>query len=263
MEYASIATQFIAKYGWGTQGRMLGISRMFQDNDVAFLKKSSMVASFRPRGILSGFLAIVPNIQAAIYIPPVGGKIQPKHVRMRISRDILRDGAILSCFWDGADLVLEDVLMWRGVPTWQTMPFQERWTCMKEFAAHWQPDDVLQGCTIRFTEYMSLEQLQKPENRDVVEFVPNAPNAKRLVWVPTEDAELKSYEVHVARREQAVGPDIFSVWSKGERLGIAYIRTLAMSKQLRLHPASEFRVQTQWNKAFERHEIVGILDSSA
>lgn len=263
MDNVSVTTQYIAKYGWGIQGRMLGISRMFQENDLNFLKKSNMLASYRPRGTLSGFLAIVPSIQCAIYIPPVAGKIQPKLIRMRLTHELLRDGAILSCYWDDTDLVLEDVLVWRGNPTWQTVCFQERWNCMmKEFTAHWQPDSVLQGCTIRFTEYMSLEQLQKPENRDVVEFVPNSPNNKRLVWVPSEESEQKSYEVYTVRRESLVGPDIFSIWSKAmERLGIAYIRSLAISKQLRLHPSNEFQVQTQWNKMFERHEIMGILAS--
>jgi hypothetical protein len=258
------AVQYIAKYGWGTQGRMLGISRMFQENDVTFLKKSSFLASYRPRGILSGFLAIVPSLQTAVYIPPLNGKTPAKQVRMRLSHELLRDGAILSCFWDGADLVLEDVLMWRGTSLWQTVPFQTRWNVyMKECMTHWQPDDTLQGHVIRCTEYMSLEQLQKPENRDVVELIPNTPNNKRLVWVPTEESEMKSYEEHLARRESAIGPDIFSIWSKTmERLGIAYIRTLATSRLLRLHPAQEFKVQTQWNKMFERHEIVGIVGTA-
>lgn len=253
------AVQFLAKYGWGSQGRILGISRMFQENDVAFLKKTQCLVSYRPRGILSGFLAIIPSLQMCVYIPPLGGKTSARQVRMRLSHELLRDGAILSCFWDGADLVLEDVLMWRGTHLWQTTTFQNRWNIyMKEFTSQYQPDDVLQGHIIRFTEYMSLEQLQKPENRDVVEFIPNTPNNKRLVWVPTEESELKSFEEHIVRREAAIGPDIFSVWSPtAERLGIAYIRTLAVSRLLRLHAAQEFKVQTQWSKIFERHEIMG------
>jgi hypothetical protein len=254
------AVQFLAKYGWGSQGRILGISRMFQENDVAFLKKTQCLASYRPRGILSGFLAIIPSLQMSVYIPPLGGKTPARQIRMRLSHELLRDGAILSCFWDGADLVLEDVLMWRGTNLWQTTTFQNRWNIyMKEFTSHYQPDDALQAHIIRFTEYMSLEQLQKPENRDVVEFIPNTPNNKRLVWVPTDESELKSFEEHIVRREATIGPDIFSVWSPtAERLGIAYIRTLAMSRLLRLHPIQEFKVQTQWSKIFERHEIMGI-----
>jgi hypothetical protein len=258
---ANIALQYIGQHGWGVQGRMLGISRMFQNNDISFLKKSAMVASFRPRGILSGFLAVIPSTKTIWYLPPVGGKIQAKQIRMRLTHELLRDGAILSCYWNGTDLVLEDALMWRGVNVWQTMTFQQRWdSVMKEFSANWQPDVSLQGCIIRFTEYMSLEQIQKPENRDVIEFIPNTTNSKRLIWVPTEESEEKSFEIYTVRREAIVGPDIFSVWSNAmERLGIAYIRTLAMSRQLRLYPQNEFKVKTQWNKMFERHEIVGIL----
>ncbi len=255
------AVQFIGRCGWGPQGKMLGISRMFQENDLAFLKKNAYVASLRPRGILSGFLAIVPNLKKIVYIPPIGGKIPIKQIRMRISNTVLTNGAILSCYWEDADLVIEDVLMWKGKPLWQTTTFQERWdTYMKEFSSEWQPDVGIQGCTIRFSEYLSLEQLQKPQEREVVEFIPNTPNTKRLIWVPTEEMESKSFETHVVKRESLVGPDIFSVWSeKQERLGIAYIRSLKTSKALRLHPVNEFLVKTQWNKMFERHEILGIL----
>ncbi len=254
------AIQFITSYGWGAQGKMLGISRMFQENDLNLLKKMQCVASTRPRGVLSGFLAIVPVTKQVVYLPPIGGKIPAKPIRMRIAEEVFRDGAILSCYWEDSDLILEDVLVWRGTSVWQTVKFQERWNVyMKYFSDAWQPDKALQGCTVRCTEYQSLEQLQKPEGREVIEFVPDSPNTKRLIWVPTEEMETKSYEEHIVKREAAIGPDIFSVWSKTqERLGIAYIRTLAMSKLLRLHPVNEFSVKTQWNKMFERHEILGL-----
>lgn len=261
MSFEDVATQFIARYGWGAQGKMLGISRMFQENDITFLKKNSYVASSRPRGVLSGFLVIVPTIKKIVYLSPIGGKVPAKQIRMCISDELFNDGAILSCYWEENDLVLEDILMWKGISIWQTTSFQERWdTQMKEFCHAWQPDMPIQRCSIRFAEYVSLEQLQKPQEREVIEFIPNTPNTKRLIWVPTEDTETKSFEKHLVKREVIVGPDIFSVWSeKQERLGIAYIRTLALSKILRTHPLNEFTVKTQWNKMFERHEILSII----
>jgi hypothetical protein len=257
------ATQYLGRYGWGTQGKMLGISRMFQDADVNGMKRGKMVASTRPRGVLSGFLAIVPDLQQVIYLPPVAGKIPARMVRMRLSSELLKEGAILSCYWDGGDLVLEDVLVWRGKPVWQQMTFVERWNeCMHSFCTMWHPDDVLQGCTVRMVEYVSLHQIVKPGDREVLEFVPNTANTKRMIWLPNEESEEKEYTKHTARRELIIGPDIFSVWSSGEkveRLGIAYIRTLAVSKKLRVHSSDEFQVQTQWNKMFERYEIVDIV----
>lgn len=255
------ATQYIGRYGWGTQGRMLGISRMVQDTDIGLLKKGKFVASTRPRGVLSGFLAIVPSLRAAVYLPPVAGKISPKILRLRLADEILEKGAVLSCYWDGNELVLEDVLVWKGTAVWQTLGFQERWSqCMQSFCSGWTPDTMVQGFPIRLTEYMSLEQIQKPQEREVIEFVPEVANTKRIIWVPSEETETNSCLEHWVRRESAIGPDIFSVWTaEAERLGIAYIRALATSRALRLHPANEFRVKTSWNKMFERYEILEIL----
>lgn len=260
-DFVSTATQFIARYGWGAQGKMLGISRMFQEADMNLLKKEKLVASLRPRGILSGFLAIVPALKSAIYLPPIAGKTQPKQIRMRLSDDLLQTGAILSCYWSsGNELILEDILVWKGASIWQKMPFSARWSeCMRSFADSWQPDTVLQNCQIRFAEFLSLESLQKPSDREVIEFIPDSPHAKRMIWLTNEQTEMGTHTIQTVHRESQIGPDIFSVWSdKGERLGIAYIKSLAMSRQLRLHDASEFKVKTAWNKMFERHEILGL-----
>ena len=285
---ASLATAFLGRYGWGAQGRMLGISRMFQPNDVTVLKIQTVVCSQRPRGVLSGFLAIAPSLGHAVYIPPIGGKIPARSIRMRISEEILQDGgAILSAYWDGPTLVLEDVLVWKGQPVWQTQTFQDRWMrCMQSLNRLWQPDDLLQGCTIRFAEYMSLDQLEKPDakdaTREVLEFVPTQPNTKRMIWLPNTEEEEADHQILVAHREVAIGPDVFSVWRQAaataaeapeaptpvtevlevsERLGIAYIRSLAISRQLRQYVGDVFRVKTTWHKGFERHEIVGIVGS--
>jgi hypothetical protein len=96
-----------------------------------------------------------------------------------------------------------------------------------------------------------------------VEFVPNSENTKRLIWVPSEEEAGSSDSAaltFMARREAAIGPDIFTLWAAGqEKIGMALVRTLAVSKLLRLHAGCEFPVQTVWNKRHERHEIIGIV----
>jgi hypothetical protein len=257
------AQTYLTRQGWGAQGKSLGITRMFQEADVAALKSLKAVAALRPRGILSGFLVVAPPTPAhptptAVFLPPVTSKQQPFVVRMRLAAPLQKEGAIFSAYSDNGDIVVEDVLVWRGKALFQTADFATRWGCVGDLLEMWVPDNVLQGCGIRFSEYMALGELKEPGERQVVEFVPMAPNTKRMVWVPTEEAAKTT--TWIARRESLVGPDIFSLWSeKGEKQNhLALVRTLGVSKVLRVHPVDEFKVQTAWNRMFERWEILGI-----
>lgn len=262
-DFLQTATQYISKFGWGTQGRMLGISKMFQDADLQVLKKQKVVATFRPRGVLSGFLAVVPSLRATVWIPPVAGKMTPRILRMRFSDTVLREGAVFSCYWEQGStqtLVLEDLLAWQGQSLWQTQSFAQRWATLKTICTDFRPDSALQGFDIRLAEYVALDQLQAPGEREVVEFVPNAANTKRLIWLPVEETNgcTGAKTAMVARREHVIGPDIYSLWQNNARVGMAIVRTLAISRSLRQKAGDEFEVQTAWNKMFERHEIVGV-----
>jgi hypothetical protein len=183
---------------------------------------------------------------------------------MRLSEEMMTDGAVLSCYWDGNDLVLEDILAMGDQSLWQTQPFDIRWNqYMREFCGKWIHDTVCQGCTIRLADHMPLEGLQKPNDREVLEFVLNAPNSKRLVWVPCADdideniGATNAVQTYIAKRESVIGPDIFTLWNKNrEKVGMALVRTLAVSRALRLKKGDEFEVETAWNKFFERHEIM-------
>jgi hypothetical protein len=257
------AQAYLTRFGWGAQGKSLGITRMMQDADVAALKSLKAVASLRPRGVLSGFLVIAPATPAhptpvAAFLPPITGKQQPFAVRMRLDPVLQKEGAIFSAYSDNGDIVIEDVLVWRGKALFQTADFATRWDYVGDLLEMWAPDNALQECGIRFSEYMALGELKEPAERQVVEFVPVAPNMKRMVWVPTEEGAKAT--TWIARRETLVGPDIFSLWSeKGEKQAqLALVRTLAVSKALRLHPVDEFKVHSAWNRMFERWEILGI-----
>jgi hypothetical protein len=236
---------FLAKHGWGVQGK-LGISKLLQPTDLPQLKMKT-VATYRPRGILSGFLVVQSDV---VFIPP--GK-SPQPLRMRLKP---LHGSILSAYQDGTDLVLEDVLVWKGVSVWE-QGFETRWKCMQEFVESWRPDEALQGCGIRLARYISLAELQEPEERQVIEFVPLGPRMKRLVWIPEEEVKTTTW---IAKRERHVGPDVFSLWSMdGEKQpNLALVRTLAVSRLLQTHLVDEFKVKGIWNKRFSVWEIVGI-----
>jgi hypothetical protein len=176
---------------------------------------------------------------------------------------MLRDGAVFSCYWEQGSsqtLVLEDVLAYKGQALWQSMTFAERWQTMRDICKELQPDTVLQGFDLRMADYVSMDQLPTPTDREVFEFVPNAANSKRLIWLPVEEVNGDSVAktAMIAKRETIVGPDIFSLWQNNARVGMAIVRTLAVSKALRQKSGEEFEVQTCWNKMFERHEIVGV-----
>jgi hypothetical protein len=246
-----MAIPYLTKFGIGPHGKQ-SISKLLQDADITFLKSDPYIVTTRPRGILSGQLVIQNG--GATYIPPLGK--QPIPLRLRLKEDVRSKNAIFSAYMDESILVLEDVMVWNDVYV-LSQGFEERWKRMEEWNRGWQPDDTLQGVSIRFAEYVPLGSLVKPEERQLLEFVP-LKKGRRLIWLPDETEQTAS-EVFAARREAGIGPDIFSLWRGTERVpGIALVRTLAISRQLRLYPADEMAVRCGWNKMFERWEILGL-----
>ena len=139
------AESILTDYQWGANGKFLGISRMFKEEDLYSLEKGKFVASLRPRGVLSGFLVIAPNADYAVYIPPLSAKIGPKRIRMRIKP--FEKVSIFSVYWsDAKHLILEDVLVWDGEPVWFSKSFELRWnTLMKEFVeTRFKADSIYQ-----------------------------------------------------------------------------------------------------------------------
>ena len=304
MDWVSAAEAYIGRHGWGAQGKSLGVSRMYQDADKVMLRKEHIVASQRPRGVLSGFLAVIPGqLGYAVYLPPIAARMGPQRIRMRLSPEVLRDGMILSAYFLpsrratpgetplGAKgplktMVLEDVLVWNNKPVWNTMPFKERWTkLMSDFVAnHFVPHDALQGVHIQMATYTSLAELTSAvlDVQKVVELVPNTANTKRIIWIPPTDAPVVdktdalpirqnmsgTKERLIAKRD--MGPDVFSIsrvkGEEKERLGLALVRTLAISKALRLaatDPNAEIEVTAVHNKQFDKWEILAVNEKKS
>lgn len=314
MEWVEQAEAYIGAHGWGARGKSLGISRMYLQassarqevlpvpssarngygaNDNLMFRKEKLVASQRPRGVLSGFLAIVPNLGYAVYLPPIAAKMGPLRIRMRLSQTLLTEGAILSAYCLSANrsessqktLILDDILFWHEKPVWFTTPFKTRWeSMMSEFRTdHYKPLTDLQGVKIDFASYVPLASFvdSSPDPTKVVEFVPNTPNTKRIVWIPpttaanatltvatqltpktevkTDDKKIKGGQWLIAKKE--LGPDVFSVWRNEERLGLALIRTLAISRAMRLNHADEgIKVRADYNKQFDKWEIQAVQE---
>lgn len=269
MEWLRVAEEWLGNYGWGARGKNLGISRMFSDNDMSVIRREKLVASYRPRGILSGFLAVVPSLGHAVYLPPIAAKTSgPMRIRMRLSEDLLSSGAVFSCYMTRErKIILEDTIVWRNEPVWHTKTFAERWALMKEFAAHhWKQDAVLQTLQFDFAKYTSIDLLGEPEPHSVVEFIPNKAGQKRIIWIPAKEMppptntivteKQGSENAFVVKRD--VGPDVYSIWRNGAKLGQALVRTLATSRALRTAVGEEIPVVAEWNKQFEKWEVTGL-----
>lgn len=272
-DWVAAAEEYVGNNGWGARGKTLGISRMYSENgaDKALIRKEKVVASLRPRGILSGFLAVVPNLGYAVYLPPIAAKMGPQRLRLRLSPAVLKDGAIFSAYFNRhKQLVIEDVLTWQGSPVWHTKPFKERWErIIADFAAnHFKSMLELQGTEIVLAQYTSVNQLQgqEPDANHVVEFVLNGANTKRIIWIPpkvepaTQAVKETVPDADVFKVKKEMGPDVYSVWRGEERLGLGLVRTLAISRALRLVNLDEIQVIAEHNKQFDKWEIKSVVE---
>ena len=262
------AEEYLGKHQWGPNGRFLGVSRMFKEEDLGALTKTKVFATQRPRGILSGFLAIVPVLGYAVYIPPIAGKVAPMRIRMRIR---VEKGAIFSVYWNKDELILEDVLVWNDESIWFTKSFEERWGIMKQFIETCYKPDVSQGFIMKPAIYQSLQSLSKPTEYMVVEFIPNDPKQKRMIWTSERKQniakkeeirakpELNTSNDFILKKESNSGPDVYTVYRSGEKQGLALVKTLAISKALRNCQQEEINVHAEWNNQFGKWEIRQVL----
>ena len=272
MDWVNVAEEYCGRFGWGARGKYIGISRMMNDNDKSALSQLSMMATVRPRGILSGFLAIVPSLEYAVFLPPIAAKIGPQRIRMRINETIKDKGVIFSAYITREKvMVIEDILVWQEKSVWFTDTFRTRWNqLLSTFVTEkWREDTELQGIQIKLAEYVSTASLKEPDSSSVVEFVPNAANQKRIIWVgsgarPVSTSNTSPVissvdDVFTVKKEAGMGPDVYAIFRHNERLGVAMVRTLAVSRALRAAATETIRVSAVLNKQFEKWEVTSVL----
>jgi hypothetical protein len=276
------AESYIASYGWGAAGKHMSIGRILSDNDVAHLSRGRYFTATRPRGLLSGFLAIVPHSSGVgVFLPNPLTRKSPMTVRLRLSESVRTQGAVFSAYvTNDRQICLEDVLVWTQTPVWSTRPFSDRWDMLRAFLTEQFTQDVaLQGgYTLRPATYGVLDMQTPPAPNTVVEFVPNVPSQKRFIWLVPAAAAPAAVAAStataapaaaapapmVAKKEATAGPDVYSVWKGEERLGQALVRTLAVSRALRLAAAeseagSAIPVRAEWNAQFGKIEILAVV----
>jgi len=186
--------------------------------------------------------------------------MKPIRIRFRLSDAVWEKGAVFSAYFDAKVLVVEDVLVWNNETVWSTKPFSARRHLLQEILNDFTQDILLQGITLDVANYKALSELVGPDPDTVLEFVPERAGQRKIIWIPDTRpvATATKDEIFVAKREQVVGPDVFSVWRGEEKLGLAMVRTLAISRALRTCTKETIPVKTTWNKQFEKWEILSV-----
>ena len=285
MSWVEKAEEFIGKHGFGSRGKHISISRVLNPSDLSQIQTTQHVCAYRPRGILSGFLVIHPELQYVVYLPPAASKLQPQRFYTRINPRILEHGTIASAYLYNKQFVIEDLLAIDGEVLW-SRTFSERWKRLKQFLEkELRHDAFLQGgYTLTSTSYMSVGSLVEPSDDKVVEFVAcGSGGQKRMIWIPIRGgtgAAVSNVPVatsgsgsgsgkntHVAKREAGMGPDVYTVYDGETKLGIALVRTLVASRGLRLAfmngGVDTVRVNTQFNKQFDKWEVLDVAAPAA
>jgi hypothetical protein len=108
-------------------------------------------------------------------------------------------------------------------------------------------------------------QIQKPDVRTAIEEPRNIlviSEEQQITEVPeptlaitTQITETKS---SIVAKRDASGPDVFQLWRGAEALGMALIRTMAISKALRLVKTEEIPVEATFNGKFHKWEIINV-----
>jgi len=262
MDWSLTAEHYAGSFGWGTAlGKTNSISRIMKNEDMAARFNQKMVVSTRSRGVLSGFLVIVPSTNNIVFLQPVQYKKRPIRIRMRIAESIKEHGLVFSAYISGSTLCIEDVVVWKNEDVWNHNTFTERREYLNDFSRGFQQDSALQGFTISISQTISLDEFTEPAPGIIVEFIPDKEGQKRMLWIPEQKAKEEPIVTdthHLAKRETAIGPDVFSIWRGEERLGLGMVRTLAISRSLRAFPSETIPINTTWNKQFEKWEILSV-----
>jgi hypothetical protein len=163
----------------------------------------------------------------------------------------------------------------------------------KFFTNHVALDPAFQRLSVKPVTFVQPIAPPAFDSKSVLEWIPHAPGQRRLLFVPNgeevvpvEPVALQSVVVErlrtamtlptvvsppiaanqvtqsvgttiLAKRDPS-GPDVFQLWRGSESLGMALIRTMAISKALRLAKGEEIPVEAVLNNKFHKWEIISV-----
>lgn len=273
--------------------RPLRLSRLLQDADLSVIRSNQGSMTVRPRGVMSGFLVIQEF--HSVYVPFKG---KPEQVRLRVSDDMRKGTVLMAykqqqglvledvIVWKGG-------LVWLS----KTFP-ERWFLLNKFFTNHAVLDSALQRMSVKPVTFVQPTAAPAFDVKSVLEWIPHAPGQRRLLFVPNGEDVIPTCKEPVAALQSAVterlrsvpvavntvtttvtrpptpttqsvgtaiiakrdpsGPDVFQLWRGSESLGMALIRTMAISKALRLAKGEEIPVEAVLNNKFHKWEIINV-----
>lgn len=277
------------------------ISHPFQNKHLPVLKRGSWFALKRPADrSRTGLLCLWPEKSAAIFVGSDRNRSRIALLRLRVDPQFYAAGAGLTVFAAtlcpaARELLVEDVLMWKGDDVANALTFRKRYTLVTQWIDNYCEADprLLCGLNVRVANWQSLESVT-PDG--VWEFQQDEAGRRRLMWlcsgtqtavsaaspcIPRPRATATGPGVQqqphsiddaiptivvgalVAKAVKGSGPDQWNLHTAdGVSLGRALIRTLDVSSALR-SCGTTVNLEVEWNAVFDKWEGRAISTSAA
>lgn len=269
--------QWLSKQGLGPQTPQWRFTNSVQTREAEQLLRGKWFLHRRPGdGTRTGYLCIYPEKSAVLYVEGLSRNPRIALLRIRVDPYMWSTGGqVLAATFSPVErtIYLEDYLFRNGVNVWSTQTYTTRFETMQQFLDEelLVDEKLMNGIKIECT---SLDVLGTSLNSGVWEFIPDAPAKRRLLWInqmiraESQVSETPIQEKYIGERiaraqpAESNAPDQYDLFAeKGESLGLAVIRGLALSKLMRQATADvpgACSVQVDWIAAFGRWEVKSI-----
>ena len=274
--------------------RPLRLSRLLQEADLSIIRSNQGSMAVRPRGVVSGFLVIQEFCSTHV---PFKGRPEQVRLRvsddMRKGTVFMAyktpQGLVLEdvIVWKGGlvwtsktfperwfllnKFFMNHVTLDAAFQRLKPVTFAQS-TAAPAFDAksvlEWIPHApgqrrllfVPNGEAEPALQSVVVERLRSaiaPPTPVTVNTVTNSTTPSITVARPQTPATQSVGTTILAKRDPS-GPDVFQLWRGSESLGMALIRTMAISKALRLAKGEEIPVEAVLNNKFHKWEIINV-----
>jgi hypothetical protein len=272
------------------------ISYPFQNKHLPVLKRGSWFALKRPADrSRTGLLCLWPERSSAIFVGSDRNRNNGSRValiRLRVDPQFYAAGTGLTVFAAtlcpaARELLVEDVLMWKGDAVANSLTFRKRFTLVNRWIDHYCEADarLMGGLQVRAANWQPIDTVT-PDG--VWEFQQDDAGRKRLMWLcpstpkkmavvePGEPVQMQqqphsiddtptiSVGALIAGATKGTGPDQWNLHTAdGVSLGRALIRTLDVSSALRSCGSSTVNLEVEWNAVFDKWEARAVTSAAA
>jgi hypothetical protein len=174
-------------------------------------------------------------------------------------------------------LQIEDILIKGGRDLWSSVRFSARWEELRSFWTQLPADQPLLSITPRIVQPIPLEQWQDTYDASLSWIIQSdcVRSPRWFWWDSITPVDKKPYDPPALKRATAVTvrvcalakpytklflPDTYMLYAQdGTEIGIAGIRSLAISQTMRQITGSGSPVEVTWDEDFNKYQIIGLL----